>query len=256
MTINRLSPAFASLKVSSPAATRAPRPALRNIVPSGAPYSILAPQHYEPNYAYPLIVWLHGFGGSEQELKRIMPLVSLRNYVSVAVRGPADTGDGYDWPQTPDAIETTEQRASDALALARSRFNIHRDRIFLAGYQTGGTMAIRLALRTPDRFAGAASLAGPFPNGHAPLVNITQARRSTLLIAHCRDSLTYPIDQVCHELALFHAAGMSVTLRQYPCDDDLTTLMLHDLDVWLMDQVTGGASVSQTEPAPLPSEWN
>jgi len=72
---------------------------------------------------------------------------------------------------------------------------------------------------------------------------------------HCRDSETYSVDQVCDELALFHAAGMSVTLRQYPCGDELTTQMLRDLDVWLMEQVTG---VSTTEPqdAPLPSEWN
>ena len=40
---------------------------------------------------------------------------------------------------------------------------------------------------------------------------------------------------------LFHAAGMSVTLRQYPCGDELTTQMLRDLDVWLMEQVTGVA---------------
>jgi hypothetical protein len=30
-----------------------------------------------------------------------------------------------------------------------------------------------------------------------------------------------------------------VHLRQYPCGDELTTQMLHDLDAWLMEQVTG-----------------
>jgi len=73
---------------------------------------------------------------------------------------------------------------------------------------------------------------------------------------HCRDSVAYPVARVCDELMLFHAAGMSVTLRQYPCGDELTTQMLRDLDVWLMEQVTGVASAEESEPRPLPSEWN
>ena len=46
---------------------------------------------------------------------------------------------------------------------------------------------------------------------------------------------------------LFHAAGMSVTLRQYPGGDDLNTQMLHDIDVWLMEQVTGVSSDTSDE---------
>jgi len=49
---------------------------------------------------------------------------------------------------------------------------------------------------------------------------------------------------------------MSVTLRQYPCGDELTTQMLRDLDVWLMEQVTGVSTAEVQEPAALPSEWN
>jgi phospholipase/carboxylesterase len=38
---------------------------------------------------------------------------------------------------------------------------------------------------------------------------------------------------------LFHSAGMVVSVRQYPCGDELTTQMLHDADVWMMERVTG-----------------
>jgi len=63
------------------------------------------------------------------------------------------------------------------------------------------------------------------------------------------------VQHVCDELSLFHAAGMSVTVRQYPCPDELTTQMLRDLDVWLMEQVTGVRS-DEPQPTPLTSEWN
>ena len=237
------------------AAHRSERPLVRNKPRRELPQCVLVPQHYERNYAYPLVVWLHDAGGDERELKKIMPLVSLRNYVSLAVRGTSQAERGFDWPETADAILAAESRVDEAAAQARQRFHVHPNRIFVAGAGAGGTMALRLALRWPDRFAGGASIGGCFPTGHSPLARLTLARRSRLLIMHCRDSETYSVEQVCQELALFHAAGMSVTLRQYPCGDELTTQMLRDLDVWLMEQVTGVATAEQHEAA-LPSEWN
>jgi len=253
--MNRLS-AVPSLPPSSAATVaHAQRPPARALGRQDSLHSLLAPLHYESKYAYPLLIWLHSPGGDERELARVMPLISLRNYVSLAVRGPAAEQRGYGWQQTADSIQTAEQRIAEAMLAAQRRFNVHSQRVFLTGYGSGGTMAIRLALRRPDLYAGAASLGGPFPEGHAPLARLAQARRSRILIEHQRDSLHYPIDRVCQELSLFHAAGMSVTLRQYPCPDELTTQMLHDLDVWLMEQVTGVAAEEQ-EHVPLPSDWN
>src|SRR5260370_34895202 len=53
------------------------------------PFALFAPLNYERNYAYPLIVWLHGPDDNENQLRRIMPLVSLRNYAAIAPRGTA-----------------------------------------------------------------------------------------------------------------------------------------------------------------------
>jgi len=253
--MNRLTIAPTSLKRPARPAAKARQPQFKKdrLAP---PLCLLAPESYEPNYAYPLIVWLHSSGSSERELRQVMPLISLRNYASAAVRGPTAVQSGFDWPQTKDAITAAEARVADAVARAENRFHIHPQRIFLAGYQAGGTMAVRLALRNPRQFAGGISLNGPFPAEHAPLSRLMQLRQSRVLIAHCRDSLTYTTDRVCQELALFHAAGLSVTLRQYPCEDELTTQMLSDLDVWLMEQITGVRTADVLEPAPLPSEWN
>ena len=59
------------------------------------------------------------------------------------------------------------------------------------------------------------------------------------MVAQGRDSRTYPIRGLCDELRLYHAAGMSLTVRQYPCGQELTTQMLSDLNRWLMELVTG-----------------
>ena len=55
-----------------------------------------------------------------------------------------------------------------------------------------------------------------------------------------RDSTRYAPQQVASDLRLLHAAGMSLTLRQYPCRDELTTGMLGDLNRWLMGQICSG----------------
>lgn len=239
------------------AATRVNRPHVRKAVRAEQPQCVLAPLHYERNYAYPLLVWLHDDGGSERELNRVMPLVSLRNYVSVAVRGTTSLKRGFGWAQTVEAVNAAEARIIEAVRFAKERFHIHQERVYLVGCGAGGTMALRAALRSPEAYAGGASIGGCFPHGNAPLARLQAARASRLLMMHCRDSATYSVDRVCEELALFHAAGMSVTLRQYPCGDELTTQMLRDLDVWLMEQVTGIATPApQPEPTPLPSEWN
>ena len=235
---------------------RARRPQLKSKDRQAPPQCLLAPLHYEPNYAYPLLVWLHGTGGNERELHEIMPLISLRNYAAAGVRGTAAAeGGGFDWPQSPAGIHAAMARVAEAVARARERFNVHSRRVFLAGYGAGGTMALRLALLSPRLIAGGVSINGCFPAEHAPLAQLSQARDSRLLIAHCRDSQTYSTDHLCRELALFHAAGLSVTLRQYPCPDELTTQMLTDVDAWLMEQITG-ERVSEPMELPLRAELN
>lgn len=213
-------------------------PTLTNTSPAGM--QTFAPLHYEPNYSYPLLVWIHDDGGNATDLQRVMPLVSVRNYVGVAITGEAVTGRrGCVWRSTATATLGAENQLADAIELATRRFRIHSERIFLAGSGTGGTLALRLALRNPHKYAGAATIGGAFPEGQAPLAALAHARQLPLFIAHGRDSARYPIERLCDELHLFHAAALAVNIRQYPCEDEVTTQMLHDLDVWLMERVTG-----------------
>jgi len=225
------------------------------------PYSLFAPLHYEPNYAYPLIVWLHGPGEDEHQLRRIMPSISLRNYVAVAPRGTvaasaaaipsgltmdaAALPTGHGWRQTDGHIQVAELRVMECLDAAAEKFHVAPNRRFLAGYGCGGTMAFRIALRNPQCFAGVLSLSGPFPSGRTPLAQLHDVRRLEVFIACSRAGSLYPTDTVCHDLRLLHTAGMSVVLREYPSDDALMPQMLADMDRWLMEQVTGTGSKCQ-----------
>jgi len=207
-------------------------------------YALFAPLHYESGYAYPLVVWLHAPGNDERQLIRIMPDVSMRNYVAVAPRGICSTAvgntarPGYDWPQTEDGVQEAGQRVFAAIEAAAEKLHIARHRVFLSGFDCGGTMAMRLALSRPDRFAGVVSLGGAFPKNRPSLGNLVEARRLPMFLAVGRDSQEYPANEVCNDLRLLHTAGMSVTLRQYPCGHELAPAMLADVDRWIIEQIT------------------
>lgn len=207
--------------------------------------TVLAPLHYEPNYAYPLLIWLHGHGGcDERQLLYVMPLVNLQNFVAVAPRGFAvdATGDGgWDWPQTQECIEEAERRVDDAISGSLRRFRIARHRVFVAGFGSGGTMALRLAWRRPRRFAGAISLCGPAPRGMRPLADYFGVREVPVLISVGRDDDEYTPAHACEDLRFLHTVGINIVLRQYPCGRELSTEMLADVNRWLIDIVNGGS---------------
>jgi phospholipase/carboxylesterase len=214
---------------------------------AGLPHATFAPMHYEADYAYPLLVWLHGTASNEHELRQVMPLVSMRNYVAIAPRGawtdPRHRG-RCGWRQTSETIEAAELQIAECVALAERRFNINAARIFLVGHGSGGTMALRVAWNEPGRYAGVVAMNGPLPTCLSPLRRVNELRRVPCFLATSRDSRAYPANRVCRDLRLLHAAGCTVALRQYPGGDGLTSKMLSDLDHWLMELVCGATQDS------------
>jgi phospholipase/carboxylesterase len=203
-------------------------------------HAVFVPMHYEQRYSYPLVVWLHGPSGNEQQLQQVMPIVSLRNFVAVAPRGTVleeNSVNAFSWKQSPAHIELAEDRVFDCIDIAKRQFNIPNERIFLAGYGCGGTMAVRIAWNHPDRFKGAATIGGSLPECHRPLHHVNRLRQLPLLLACGQNASVFDQQLVCDNLRLLHSAGMTVALRQYPCADDLRTTMLNDLNNWVMSIV-------------------
>ena len=211
-------------------------------------HSLFVPLHYEKGYAYPLLVWLHGDGDNERQLKRVMPGISLRNHVAVAPRGTSASDvvdNAFCWRQSEADVIEAQWRLTSCIETVQNRYNIHAGRVFLGGYADGGTMALRLALRMPRICAGVVSVGGALPTSHAPLVNIERARGLSVMLMQGEASTDYSSTQLCGDLRLLHAAGISVAVRQYPAEDELTTKMLSDIDSWMMERVTGEQSQPQ-----------
>ena len=207
-------------------------------------YSLFVPLHFAENYHYPLVVWLHDDGDTSEQLHRIMPWLSLQNYVGVAPQSSVgNLHHGFYWEQTRDSIECACEAVASAIERASRRINIASDRIYVAGSGNAGTMAFRIAMDRPELFKGVVSINGPLPQGLTPFSKLGQCRFVEVFWAHCRNSIEFPEPELCQQLRMLHAAGFSTTLRQYPCGDrqiedhDRRFDPLGDLNRWIMSDI-------------------
>lgn len=208
---------------------------------------LFSPVGYEAGYRYPLVVWMHSQGSSEHELPGVMAGLSLQNHVAVAPRG-TDRIYGeeglFTWRQNPTHIDLAAKRVEECIARAQQVKNIHPDRVFLVGYGSGGTMALRIALRHPEWFAGVASLNGPMPTGFSPLGRFNAARRLPVMLGNGLESEQYDVDSVYRDVRLLQTAGMKLDVRHFNAGDELRTPMLEEINAWIMDFVCSGSTAA------------
>ncbi len=244
----KISPlATASSTTSTQLATENPLKHFDKLANHGSDeFSLFVPMHYEKNYAYPLIVWLHADGEKSDQVNQVVPQVSIRNYVGIAPQGPVGNFEaGYFWEQEPDTIDMAHDSIMAAVDHASMRFNIASHRIFIAGQGAGGTMAFRIALERPEIFAGVISIDGPMPSDEKPLGLWSRCREIPVFWAHNRKSKDFCQKQLCEQLRLLHIAGFGVTLRQYPSDSCFGTKTLSDMNKWIMEMIDSAVHDNQ-----------
>ncbi|MGI5832217.1 MAG: alpha/beta hydrolase [Thermoguttaceae bacterium] len=220
-------------------------------------YLLFSPIHYEPKHSYPLLIWFHSPGADEKELFRVMPQISLRNYVAVAPRGLTAEENGnrredrfksvegcvsrfaplYDWAENASSFDTVETRVFEAIGRARLSCNLAPGRVFLAGIGAGGSMALRVGARYPETFAGVISFSGKFPLTPCSLIKWNSLRRLPMMMMLGSKNPVFSQSTVSEQLRLFHTAGMSVSIRQYKTSEDAVPQMFKDANLWMMDHI-------------------
>lgn len=201
-------------------------------------FSFFLPLHYEPNYAYPLIVWLHSDGHSANQIQQVMLEMSLRNYVGVGVcSSVGNPQSGFCWDQEWDTIDLAYNSVTTAIENTQQRCQINSRKIFLAGAGSGGTMAFRLAFSRPDLFAGVLSIDGQLPATDTPLLDWEKCRSIPIFWAHDNHSPEFSQTQLCQQLKLLYVAGFKVKLCQYRKIEMPCSVVFSDANQWIMETI-------------------
>jgi poly(3-hydroxybutyrate) depolymerase len=136
------------------------------------PYRMYVPASYHGSKAYPLIVALHGLGGTEDAFfdnynKVLPPLAESHGYIVAGVLGYRVDG-SYGWglgnppadPNTRRTQDFSEQDVIQVLQHVKQQYRIDDSRIYLMGHSMGGIGTWKIAPKYPDIWAAIAPFAG------------------------------------------------------------------------------------------------
>jgi phospholipase/carboxylesterase len=212
--------------------------------PKRLPVRTFLPTGYEPNYPYPLLVFLHGHGSSDEQIMKLAPRLSRRNFISIGLRGPEpleprlDGRLGYGWGDLSESDSLVEDYVFRAVEQTRRHYHVHSERIYLAGFREGAGLAYRLGLTFPDKFGGVISLNGCIPRQGGPLLRLPDVRQLKVLIGHGYANACIPMAMARADYRLLYSAGLAVSLHTYPTTHKLHPAMLRDVNRWIIDQFT------------------
>jgi predicted esterase len=136
------------------------------------PYRMYVPKGYGSSRTYPLLVALHGLGGTEDSFfdgydHKLLPLAEQHGYIVVAPLGYRVDG-SYGWglgnapadPLVRRMQEYSEQDVMKVVDLVRQQYRVDSSRIYLAGHSMGAIGTWKIAPKYPDVWAAIGMFAG------------------------------------------------------------------------------------------------
>jgi predicted peptidase len=135
------------------------------------PYRVYVPKSYNGTKAFPLVVALHGLGGTEDSMfdsysRRIPALAEERGYIVVAPLGYRVDGfygslvvSGND-PTGRRRSELSEKDVMEVLRHTREQYKIDSARIYLMGHSMGAIGTWAIAAKYPEVWAAVGPIAG------------------------------------------------------------------------------------------------
>jgi poly(3-hydroxybutyrate) depolymerase len=178
------------------------------------PYRMYVPSSYTGAKAFPLIIALHGLGGTEDSFfdnynRALPPLAEQHGYILAAPLGYRVDG-SYGWglgtppadPNTRRTQDFSEQDVMQVLQRVRQQYKIDENRIYLMGHSMGGIGTWKIAAKFPDIWAAVAPIAG---NG-AP-DTLDKIRHVPHIVVHGDADPTVPVAGSRNMVAKLKALG-------------------------------------------------
>ncbi|MFQ5489727.1 MAG: alpha/beta hydrolase-fold protein [Phycisphaerae bacterium] len=150
------------------------------------PVALYASEKVSATQAAPLLIVLHGMGDNPRaHMWYWTELADRFGLIVAAPRGiePMAERLTYAWSRPgakaadDENIKQCVGRITQAIQLATKRYRVDRDRIYLAGFSQGGSVALRMLGNNPKKFAGALAFGTVYQTRKTGFWNRANARR-------------------------------------------------------------------------------
>lgn len=194
------------------------------------------------------VIWLHGLGADGHDFEPIVPLLNVAStlrYVfphapkrAVTINDGAEMRAWYDIDPRKPLSGTEDIRRSaeqiEELVQAEEQRDIARDRIVLAGFSQGGVIALHLALRSQNRFAGVLALS-TYVHDHEHLGDeVSFASIDTpIFMAHGQADPMIPMARAITSRQALTDLGYNVEWREYGMGHQVCPEEIADIGRWL-----------------------
>jgi phospholipase/carboxylesterase len=204
------------------------------------------------------IIWMHGLGADGHDFEPLVPqlvsgdLPALRFVFPHAPVRPVTINNGYPMRAWYDIAAIDRRPAEDLKGIGESADSIggliHReharginsDHIVLAGFSQGGAMALHLATRHPDTFAGVIALSCYLPLARDIAKSRNGSRQATpIFMAHGTQDPVVPYMLGDESRQLLESSGFKVEWHAYPIPHSLCEEEVADLRNYLKRVVSG-----------------
>lgn len=210
---------------------------------------VVRPPSFDPERteSYPLVLFLHGRGGTADGAREIATRLAPTGAFCVFPDAPyAMAGEGFEyWPRAyvqgddpgrlVDVCAMNSGWYADIVGEISRRFPVDPDRVFLIGFSQGAAMAYAAGLEHPELFAGVAPLGGWIPEQYldGPWFTRMAEAGTALFIGHGEEDQGLPLARAEEAAGRAREAGIPVTLRIYPVGHEIPPEMTADLVTWI-----------------------
>ena len=132
------------------------------------PYSVYTPANYTTSQQVPLIVMLHGCGGSPNDFANTTQMNVLADTNQFIVVYPYETstyGGCWKWPDPAHQSRGSGEPAiiagiTQTVIADTTHWNVDQSRVYVAGFSAGAGMSVVMAATYPDLYAAMGEAAG------------------------------------------------------------------------------------------------
>lgn len=189
-------------------------------------YVVVLPDEYDPNRRYPLVVLLHGHGGSPEEFAGVAALIDAHDYLYVVPQGSytaAETGGkGYshlreldDFSEDPASVDQAVEWVLAVVQDARLRYPLADSTFAMVGFSQGAALAHLVAARHSDLVTAYVAHGGwlvphQFTNEQ---IKGESARGVRILITHDREDSAVDYAEAVYATGMFQHFGVKVEIK-------------------------------------------